>query len=197
MSTAIFSVVVPTVGRAALARAVRSLQDQLRPGDEVIIVRDLGSGDWGAAARMDAIRRARGSHLLFMDDDDEFLPGAFDAFRSFAEETPDRVGIFRMRYQFHPSYPRRHVLWETPELREGNVSTQMFCVPNLPDKLGVWNPERAAGDLDFILGTCALQGDPIFREEVVAVIRPAWGLAVGWAARRFKARLKAQSSVTR
>jgi hypothetical protein len=113
------------------------------------------------------IERAKGTHLLFMDDDDQFARGALATMRAFAREHPGRIGIFRMRYL------DGRVLWTEPVLRLRNVSSQMLCVPNVPGKLGRWeSPEYPrVADYEFVRATAELQGKPIFREEIVAHIR--------------------------
>jgi hypothetical protein len=113
------------------------------------------------------IERAKGTHLLFMDDDDQFAIGALATMRAFARENPGRIGIFRMRYL------DGRVLWAEPVLRLRNVSSQMLCVPNVPGKLGHWeSPEYLrVADYEFARTTAELQGEPIFREEIVAHIR--------------------------
>jgi glycosyltransferase involved in cell wall biosynthesis len=165
-----FSVIVPTRGRRSLHGTLNSIADQgLQPGDEILVLCS-NDGDFGNRARQSLLERASGSHLLFMDDDDQFARGAFDAMRQFAREHPGRVGIFRMRHL------DGRVLWRDPVLRRGNVSTQMFCVPNVPDKLGSWiaaSPQRPegrdyVGDYNFITATIEAQGDPMFRDVVVA-----------------------------
>lgn len=161
-----FSVIVPTRGRRSLQATLDSVVEQLEPGDEVI-VRCTRDEDFGNAARQSMVERAKGTHLLFMDDDDQFARGALATMRAFAREQPDRVGIFRMRYL------DGRVLWQEPVLELRNVSSQMFLVPNVPGKLGRWESpdyERIA-DFRFIEGTVALQGPPVFREEIVAHIR--------------------------
>jgi hypothetical protein len=77
------------------------------------------------------------------------------------------MAIFRMRYL------DGRILWRDPVLRERNVSSQMFLVPNVRGKLGRWeNPEYPRmADWDFISETVRLQGEPLFREEIVAHIR--------------------------
>jgi hypothetical protein len=169
-----FSAIVPTTGRRSLRATLASIAEQLEPGDE-ILVRCSRSGDFGDAARQSLMERARGTHLVFMDDDDQFARGAFAVMRRFARENPGRVGIFRMRYL------DGRVLWREPSLERANVSTQMFCVPNVAGKLGSWadSPPLTSGsgrrydvaDFDFIARTVRLQGDAVFREEVVAHIR--------------------------
>jgi glycosyltransferase involved in cell wall biosynthesis len=95
------STVIPTIGRATLARAVCSvLQQGLTQEEcEVIVVNDSGkplpSEEWQTHASVKIINTnrhnrsiarntgaaiARGQFLHFLDDDDWMLPGAFEAF---------------------------------------------------------------------------------------------------------------------
>ena len=167
MNDVTFSVIVPTRGRKSIQSALASITEQLEPGDEIIVrcSRDL---DFGNRARQSMVERAKGTHLLFMDDDDQFARGALATMRAFAREHPGRIGIFRMKYL------DGRVLWTEPELRRRNVSSQMYCVPNVPGKVGKWTnvePGARMGDYEFIAESVSLQGEPIFREEVVAHIR--------------------------
>jgi glycosyltransferase involved in cell wall biosynthesis len=161
-----FSVIVPTRGRKSILAALQSITEQLEPGDEAL-VRCSRDEDFGNSARQSMIERARGTHLLFMDDDDQFADGALATMRRFAREHPGRIGIFRMRYL------DGRMIWTEPVLRLRNVSSQMLCVPNVPGKLGRWeSPEYPrVADYEFVRATADLQGEPIFREEVVAHIR--------------------------
>jgi glycosyltransferase involved in cell wall biosynthesis len=159
-----FSVIVPTRGRRSLAATLDSVAEQLQPGDE-LLVRCSNDEDFGHSARQSLVERAAGTHLVFIDDDDQFARGALATMRAFAGEQPDRIAIFRMRYL------DGRLLWTEPVLRRSNVSTQMFCVPNVPEKLGRWETREYAADWRFISTTAKLQGEPIFREEVVAHIR--------------------------
>ena len=104
---------------------------------------------------------------MFIDDDDQLAHGALALMRRVAEQHPGRIAIFRMRFL------DGGILWSEPVLRERNVSTQMLLVPNVPGKLGRWdNPDYPRmADWSFISETVALQGQPLFREEVVAHIR--------------------------
>jgi len=165
-----FSIIIPTAGRPTLAATLASVTPQLEAGDEILVIRS-DDADWGARARNSAVDRARGTHLLFMDDDDEYAPEALRAMRDFAADHPERIGIFRMRWEFWHLGTYGRVLWDTPELRVNNVSTQMFLVPNLPGKVASWDSQYGH-DYRFILDTVALQGDPLFRDTLVARIRP-------------------------
>lgn len=160
------SVIIPTRGRRSLRATLDSVLEQLEPGDEVLVCCSRDD-DFGHAARQSMMERAEGTHLLFMDDDDQFARGALATVRTFARDYPGRIGIFRMRYL------NGRVLWADPVLRLRNVGTPMLCVPNVPGKLGRWeSPEYPrVADYEFVRATAELQGEPVFREEVVAHIR--------------------------
>ena len=176
-----FSVVVPTSGRPTLARTLASISPQLEPGDE-IVVECTNDDDWGNSARQRGIEAARSSHILFCDDDDVFLRGAFAVMRQFAAEHPRALGIFRRRFNAGPPQ------WGEPVLRPGNVQCMGFVIPNLRGRIGVWGPQSsdpekqaaldAAGtrrwsDAYFISDTAALQDAPvIFCDVIVGHARP-------------------------
>jgi hypothetical protein len=161
-----FTVIVPTRGRSTLSSSLASITDQLEPGDEAI-VRCSRDEDFGNGARRSMIGRAKGTHLLFMDDDDQFAIGALATMRRFASENPGRIGIFRMRYL------DGRVLWSEPVLRQRNLGSPMLCVPNIPEKLAPWASDDypRVADFRFVEGTVERMGEPIFREEIVAHIR--------------------------
>ena len=165
--TPALSVIVVTSGRPLLTRALRSIQAQpLAPQDEVLVV---GAGDfvraqaaafgyrfipdgpfgcWGQRERQNAMRHATGTHLVFMDDDDFYLEGAFEAIRAALTAHPARPILFRM-HEMHGL-----VLWRRRSLECGNVSGTQFVTPNDPAKLGVWGLSHE-GDFDFIVSTLA------------------------------------------
>jgi hypothetical protein len=135
------------------------------PGDEVIVDVNL-DGDYGNRARTRMMAKASGDFLLFMDDDDHYTEGALGVIRSALTAEPDRMHMFRMLM------PRTgRLLWEEPVVRENNVSTQMVAVPNRPEMLGCWS-ERYAADYDFIHSTCELMGEPVWHENVIALVFP-------------------------
>src|SRR5712691_1809101 len=148
-----------------------------------MILRD-DSGDAGDTPRNDAMPRARGTHLLFMDDDDVYVPNALATIRRFADENPGRIGIFKLEYA---AGNRR---WVDPVFRYKNVSTQTFLVPNVPGKLGRWQRQgRVEGDWRFIEATARLQGEPIFVDEVTVRVRPVNPVLQIWIRARYRAAL--------
>ena len=179
------SIVIPTLGRESLADTLESCKD----ADEIIVVLDkargaknvpaaltenalLVEGSWGVtgghAGRAEGIKVATGTHLAFFDDDDVYKPGAIELMREAACDVPV---IFRMDHYWHG------ILWRERRLYFGNVSTQQYVVPNISDKLGTWEPheptyEQPGGDYTFIVGCVEKMGGPVWREEVISILRP-------------------------
>lgn len=179
------SIVIPSLGRDSLERTLASCVE----ADEIILVGDRARGPvnirfplhknvkyeegnfgvtGGHAGRAHGIQFATGTHLAFFDDDDVYTEGAIDLMR---EAACDRPVIFRMDDYFHG------IIWREPSIRFGNVSTQMYVVPNEPENLGSWAPHapglpQPGGDYTFIKETCEKMGAPVWREEVIAILRP-------------------------
>jgi hypothetical protein len=174
------SVIVTTTGRATLPATLASIKSQrLIEGDEILLVHDGEAGaatvaawdqanlpgqmvvlaagphrDWGAAARTSGQSMAKGTHLLWQDDDDWYLPGAFDVIRREIVTAPDEILLFRL------VYPDGRVLWKDPDIVWKNVSTQMYVVPRTA-RLGTWSPQYW-GDFDFLQSTVnANPGRPV------------------------------------
>lgn len=180
----VLSVIIPTIGRPSLASSIKSFDGQLGLLDEVIVISDgpnpdirclvesaggrysyletpVRMYDWGATPRNIGMTQAHGEYLIFMDDDDTYLPGALATIRRGVIESPRTPIVFRMKH-------RGRIIWEKPELKPGNVSSQMFAIPNIKGLVGHWT-SRYAGDFDFIKHTVDLhQGRVIFRREVIA-----------------------------
>jgi len=103
------SVIIPTIGRPSLARAVQSVLEQVfdEAPFEVIVVNDSGAplpeASWQESERVTILhtnRRersfarncgaavGRGKYFYFLDDDDWLLPGALSTFWQLAREAP-------------------------------------------------------------------------------------------------------------
>lgn len=153
------SIITPTVSRPTLARALASAT--LRPFDEWIVVGDgpqpearqlveeLGhpyryletepTCDWGNAQRQMGMEQAQGFYLLFLDDDDEYLPGALEIIRRQLTGMPF---IFR-------AHRNGEIIWKERRVVAGNVGHCFSCVPNLRSRLPRWGYGYNA-DFEFV-----------------------------------------------
>ena len=136
---------------------------------------DGGLHAWGHPQRNHGATVARGKWLAWLGDDDLYLPGAFDALARalYRHQEGDRVLLFRW------ISPWKQVLWHTAGvLEEGLIDAENIVCPNVPEKLGVWNPGRYQGDYDFIRETVGLWGGVervIWQPEVIAQAQPTEG----------------------
>jgi len=127
------SIIIPTIGRSLLKRTLESIGSQeLMLGDEVLVAGDgtqtgaeemfhasklpgvyislrssLGKLGPGHTVRNAVMPRATGDYLLYMDDDDWYLPGAFAVIRNALLENPGKPHLFRMR-----RLGKKDVLWK-------------------------------------------------------------------------------------
>jgi glycosyltransferase involved in cell wall biosynthesis len=109
------SIIIPTIGRSTLERAVFSAlnQDFSQAEYEVIVVNDSGhpleEAEWQSLPQVQVLntnRRercfarnsgaavARGDYLGFLDDDDWFLPGAIEQFWQLSQHFPEAVWLY-------------------------------------------------------------------------------------------------------
>jgi glycosyltransferase involved in cell wall biosynthesis len=191
------SIIIPTCDPARpLKRTLRSIASQaLSERDEVLVVGDTTDGPlpqvealvadfgpcyryldagskehtWGHAEINLGMIEARGDYLVYQDDDDVFVEGAFDAIRRAAQEHPGHPLMFRFVTRF------RTLLWATKEIKEDWVGGHSFVVPNVKARLAPWT-SRYQGDFDHIRGTLnnwpGGDGAVVWREEVVSFARP-------------------------
>lgn len=184
------SIVIPTLGRASLKKAVDSIIPQLSEDDEIVVVSDGPSErakqicetflkrvryfehgptrKWGHAQRNFGMERAAGTHLAFMDDDDVYFPNALGYMRKGILENKNNPIIFK-------SWICEVLYWKERKIDVSNVSTQMFLVPNIPSRLAKWRPDTSresgrGGDSVFMRDTVALWPPEslIWREEILA-----------------------------
>lgn len=142
----------------------------MRSGDELLVVFD-DSGDAGDTPRNRVLDGLHGTHIMFLDDDDEFLPGALDCVRAFALEHPGRWGLFQL-----DRGPTGRV-WKRGATHLMAGATAMCVVPNVPERLGRFGrvsgaPPGRLGDYPFLVETAAMLGDPVWCEEPIQVLRP-------------------------
>jgi glycosyltransferase involved in cell wall biosynthesis len=131
--------------------------------------------NYGNPQRNEAIARAKGTHIHFLDDDDLTKEGAIADIKAAAAEHPLRPLMFKMHH--HST-----ILWATPEVKRGNISGQLFVAPNVPGRLGRWSGKYDA-DFDFISSTLQLYpegyGALVWRDEIVAIQGQAGPVAGG------------------
>ncbi len=173
MTTPTISVIIPSVNRPTLDRAIRSA----RWADEIVVVFDAAEpprhpagcvvratgpdGVWGGPQRNLGMQIATGTHFAFMDDDDVYTRDAGAAIRAAVTAEPRRAHIFRQR--------NRDRIYAGP-IVSGEIGTKMFIAPREP--IGVWT-SRYSGDFDFILDTMTRRGDePVYHQAIIASVRP-------------------------
>jgi SAM-dependent methyltransferase len=167
-----FSIIIPTCGRDTLRRTLESVAaNGFVAGDEVLVVGDgpqpgakaiaesfrdrihtvymetVPKHFWGHPQRNHAMRAAKGTHIVTIDDDDEYLDGALTAMRAAASRHPDLIPVFRMNRK-----DTDQIVWNEKKVFSGNLGTPLFVVPNIPERLGQWGG-RYEGDFDFIHST--------------------------------------------
>jgi hypothetical protein len=155
------SVLVASAGeRRSLRELAWQITAQLVPGDELIVDVNV-DGSFGHAARNQMMRRAKQDNWLwFLDDDDLPAPDALKVIRwALAETRTQAPHLFRMRY--HDS-----VIWRTPEVIQGNVSTQMIVVPRTWGLCARWGL-RYEGDFDFVCSLARQGPELIWRPETI------------------------------
>ena len=117
-------------------------------------------GGWGGPARALGIREATGTHLVFIDDDDTYEPGALSAIRGIIATDPAALHVWRMVAR------GGHVLWTDKHVRMGNIGTPMFAVPR--QFAGTWTT-RYEGDFDFAADSLLRAGGQVRWHEDVLV----------------------------
>ena len=184
------SFIVPTIGRASLAKTLASIET--RPGDEILVVSDHASttgvllscvdderirvidcprgNDWGHAERNVATPMSRCPHIAHIDDDDVYAPGTRALMEDAIQRHSEQPTLFRMRY------PNGLTLWWETVLRCGNIGTPMMLIPNVPEKLGqwgLWNADgkpQVGGDFAFLAGCKWRPEEFVWRPEVIALL---------------------------
>lgn len=181
-------VITPTLGRKTLYRALTSAS--LSMIDSWIVVLDDVKGDrdvanstfnnlsptrpylsivshvgltseYGNKLRDLAMKMSNSDYFLFLDDDDIFAPHAMDIVKIEIAQSYPRPIIFSM------INGNGEKLWKNREVTPGNVGSSMFCCPNIPGKLGVWdNGAGHRSDFEFIQTTLKMYG-PGWRQRLV------------------------------
>lgn len=190
MSRRGITVIVPTVGRETLKDTLVSINEQVNPEDTVYVVgeefqsevlnlvSDMADdsdaeewmyefregGHWGHANRNAILNKVDTSHVWTIDDDDLALPGAMKAMR---EHMDDPWTIFKMTFGAeHHAFGV--TLWFQEQVVPGNVGTPMIFAPTSPARFGL----EYMGDYAYAKDLQGRFGEPVWAEELVAIIRP-------------------------
>jgi glycosyltransferase involved in cell wall biosynthesis len=186
------SIVIPTIGRPELRKTLESiLSAGIRPVDEVYVVADgkcpearvicadfedrlnlkyletRKIGCFGGHQRNIGMGLARGTHVLFMDDDDRYKAGALDVVRKAVSLSPNVPHFFKAESM--TDRRRWKVIWEEKRVFLGNLSSQMFVFPIVDGLLGTW-PMGHCCDYGFIMDTIPRFGEDriVWHEEVIS-----------------------------
>lgn len=192
------SFILPTCGRPTLPLLIESILPQLGPQDEICVVGDgkqllarglpnddprisyseFPGGYKGNPQRDIASRRARGTHLCFVDDDDALIAGSVERIRRAVSprDVCGRPHIFRIPL-IRPGCPPT----------AGSIGGVMFVPPNDPSRLPSWesmdqppftNHRGHDSDARFI-GQCLLAypEGPVYHNICTYLVKPhdlAW-----------------------
>ncbi len=184
------TIIVPTVGRRTLQATLESIWLDSDNGDlEVLVLSDGAEqrarrifeeysgpgwrlheepnalGCWGHTICNLALDNSiETSHVYRIDDDDVLMVGAIPTMLAYQADVPV---IFRARWgDAHPAagveLPHMH------EVRYGNIATPMVLAPVCKARYGM----RLEGDFDYAVALIEELGEPLWRDDLIALIRP-------------------------
>lgn len=128
----------------------------------------------GGTQRNKAMRRATGKLIVFIDDDDWYLPGSLAKVVKLYENNLGHPLVWCMQNR------SGHRLWsadprlkgkEEGVLKRGYIGTPMFGIPNDQKRLGEWGL-ASYSDGDFIESTFKFEWPkPVWSKMLVAIVR--------------------------
>ncbi len=138
-------------------------------------------GSYGHPARNEGIDNTMTKWVCSIDDDDVYVPGAFDTIRAAIKEHPDADWfIFQMVGGPGSHFPGVTVPAMGHTLRLGNVGTPMLVWRKGVSRFGMRGTDDYGndygagyfGDWQMAEALQAEYGDPVWIDHPVAVIRP-------------------------
>ena len=114
--------------------------------------------------RNEAMLHATGTHMMFMDDDDIYTPGAFEKIRVGVAAFPDRLILCGTKF------PSR-ITGMNPQIGIGKTGTPSYVFPNTPP-LPKWRYIGSGDDGIFGLDLAKRFGEPIVLGFITCLVRP-------------------------
>ena len=162
---ATISFIIPTIGRKSLKRTLDSIEKW--PRDEILIIQHSPpSGTWGNLERKEGIAKSTCDYIVFIDDDDYYVPGHRALMDAAIKENPGKPILFKVQF------PNGKVLWETKEIVPGNVSGQMMLVPNIREKFYRFQWPGNTHMSDYYFMSRWKFPEVVFREEIIVTLGP-------------------------
>ena len=129
------------------------------------------TGRFGNPQRNQMLERATGDYILYLDHDDNFVPGAIGKIAEECELWPGRLLVVQI------INPLGLVFWnERGAIKHLNVGGQMFIVPN-DARQGRWLPDNEYGaDFNYCVETyknhLSSERKPVWIPLIVQDLRP-------------------------
>lgn len=195
--TPTFSFLIPTHREdRPLARALASIEPQLGPGDEVIVIgdthdlplpgveqlvsarghtyvaHDAGHHCWGHCQLNYGLTLATGDYIHCQDDDDVWVPGAVDEMRMWAARYPYRPLLFKFKSYHGP------IFWQVKVIARNYIGGHCAVVPRA--RAGRFSCEYS-GDFEWVQSSvmrCGGAEQAVWVDKVICVARPPSGVLV-------------------
>lgn len=144
--------------------AVRSFSECI-PGPDWTYLQRQG-GNWGHTNRNHVLERhVHTTHVWSLDDDDIATDTALKSLR---ERMGDPWTVFRMSFK-EGHFANGLTIWREKKLQHGDIGTPMIFAPLGEARFG----EHYSGDFTYAEALMVEHGEPVWSEEVVALIRPS------------------------
>lgn len=195
MSEVRLSIITPTCGRETLWAALESARGQLGIYDEHIIVMDghmpevakrlenpftkswrwralpmEQGGRYGNPARDFGLSYAMGTHIVYLDDDDELADGALKAIRHAVSLAPERPHMFRIEQK-----STRIIHGDNHSLAPFTCCGSQLVAPNIkpPPKWDAQEGDAYTREVDVIKQVVARLGEPLWHPHLTHNVGPA------------------------
>lgn len=192
------SIIIPTLGRDSLKKAVDSVLESAGEDDEILIVADgpdafkradkilydynarsnadprvhlmstKKTTDWAATQMEEGMRVAEGDYICNLGDDDYYTPKACNIIKQGIEEWKEAGGEDTMHLFAADLRHWKKILWGSVEF--GEVTGQQWVIPqHLPRAI---HDGDYGNDHRFILGTLEALGleYPVYHRDVISVM---------------------------